>query len=399
MIKLSSIKNNPNNPRTIDKDKLEKLKKSIKAFERMLELRPMVVDENNVLLGGNMRKRALKELGYTEIPENWVVKASDLTEEQKNEFIIKDNVGFGSWDWETLANEWDAEQLEDWGLDIPGFDSEEQHLEAEEDDYQQPEQMQVDVVLGDLIEFVCEDGRVHRLLCGDSTDSDAVARLMNKEKADMVFTDPPYGYNYESNYYKSGNPFGKIENDDKILNFMPNVELFTLDNAAIFVCTSFQVVDEWVKLIKDYFKYKNLIVWKKNNWSMGDLKGAFAGQHELIIFSHKGRVELKAKRETDIWEFDRQAAQVHPTQKPVKLISYAIKNTCNNKANILDLFGGSGSTMVAAHQTQRTAFLMELDEKYCQVIIDRMQALDEGIAVKINGKEYKKEAGGDDVPF
>jgi len=116
-MKLSEIKSNPNNPRVIKDHKFEKLKKSISEFPKMMELRPMVINEDNIVLGGNMRLKALKDLGYKEVPEEWVKRASDLTEEETRRFIIADNVGFGEHDWEMLANEWDTEELEDWGLD------------------------------------------------------------------------------------------------------------------------------------------------------------------------------------------------------------------------------------------------------------------------------------------
>ncbi|NBN88509.1 MAG: hypothetical protein EBV32_05440 [Proteobacteria bacterium] len=119
-VKLSEIKPNPKNPRLIKDEKFKKLVKSIKDFPQMLELRPIVVDENNIILGGNMRYKALKEAGYKEVT---IVRANELTEEQKNEFLIKDNVGFGEWDWDSLANEWDVEKLDDWGLDIPSFNN------------------------------------------------------------------------------------------------------------------------------------------------------------------------------------------------------------------------------------------------------------------------------------
>ena len=122
-IKLSTIKNNPNNPRLVKDDKFSKLCNSLKEFgEKMMPLRPIVIDENNIILGGNMRYKALKEIGFKEVPESWIKQAKNLTEEEKKEFIIKDNVGFGAWDWDTLANEWDSEELEKWGLDIPDFE-------------------------------------------------------------------------------------------------------------------------------------------------------------------------------------------------------------------------------------------------------------------------------------
>jgi hypothetical protein len=120
---LSKIKINPNNPRVIKDDKFEKLKKSIKDFPKMMELRPMVINSDNIVLGGNMRLKALKELGYKEVPDEWVKRAEDLTEDEQRQFIIKDNVGFGEHDWEMLATEWDADELSDWGLDIVGFNA------------------------------------------------------------------------------------------------------------------------------------------------------------------------------------------------------------------------------------------------------------------------------------
>ena len=131
-MKLKDIKPNPNNPRVLRDDKFQKLKQSITEFPKMLSLRPMVIDENNVVLGGNMRLRALQELGFNDIDEAWVKRSSDLTEEEKKRFIIADNVAFGQWDWDTLANDWEVVDLEAWGLDIPQFDTVEE-LEASEE--------------------------------------------------------------------------------------------------------------------------------------------------------------------------------------------------------------------------------------------------------------------------
>jgi ParB-like chromosome segregation protein Spo0J len=129
-MKLKDIKPNPNNPRVLRDDKFQKLKQSITEFPKMLSLRPMVIDENNVVLGGNMRLRALQELGFNDIDEAWVKRSSDLTEEEKKRFIIADNVAFGEWDWDTLANDWEVVDLEAWGLDIPQFDTvEEEEVE------------------------------------------------------------------------------------------------------------------------------------------------------------------------------------------------------------------------------------------------------------------------------
>ena len=188
IVKISEVKPHPKNPRLIKDDKFKKLVKSIQEFPDMLNKRPLITftdtDGKYVVLGGNMRLKACKEIGLKEIP---IILADEWTEEQKAEFLIKDNVGFGEWDWDSLANEWDVEKLEDWGWDMP-IDLSVEELEAEEDNYEIPNEINTDIVIGDLFEI-----GEHRLLCGDGTDSDQVAKLMNGQKADMVFTDPPYG--------------------------------------------------------------------------------------------------------------------------------------------------------------------------------------------------------------
>lgn len=226
-VKLSEVKSNPNNPRVIKDDKFKKLVKSIKDFPKMMELRPMVINKDNIVLGGNMRLKALKDLGYKEIPGEWIKRAEDLTEDEQRQFIIKDNIGFGEHDWEMLQAEWDLSELEEWGLDIPEWDNE-KVLEAEEDDFDVPEGgIETDIVLGDLFEI-----GEHRLLCGDSTDSDQVAKLMNGEKADMVFTDPPYGVSYTGGHNKKqrvGIKSDEFQNED-----LSNLFQDSINNACIF---------------------------------------------------------------------------------------------------------------------------------------------------------------------
>lgn len=258
-----------------------------------------------------------------------------------------------------------------------------------------------ELVIGDTLEPQCDEDEVgespaepttklgdvyklgrHRLMCGDSTSIDAVEKLMNGQKADMVFTDPPYGYKYESNHQDKHK---MLENDDKILDFLPCAFAVTKDNAAIYLCASHQTAHQWRPLIDQHFTHKNLIVWKKNNWSMGDLAGAFAGQHELIFFAHKGRVELRGDRSRDVWEFDRDPPKDHPTQKPVDLVEFAISKTSDKGSAVLDLFGGSGTTLIAAEKTARNAFMMELDPKYCDVIVARWEKYTGKKAELVNG--------------
>jgi DNA modification methylase len=377
LIKLNEIKSNPNNPRIIKDVKFKKLVNSIKEFPEMLEKRPIVVDENYMVLGGNMRTKACKQAGLKEV---WVDIAKGWSDEQKEEFIIKDNSGFGEWDWDMLANEWDVDKLNDWGLDLPPMFDE--VLEAEEDDYTEPDNMQVDVVLGDLIEI-----GEHRLLCGDSTDSDQVAKLMNGEKADMVFTDPPYGISYDSKDSKHD----IILNDDTfLLEWMP--QILEHSKGFIFMWTSYQVVGKWIELTKEYFgDITNMIIWSKGGGGLGDLYKRFSTDFEIALVWNRGET-LKGKRIGSVWDIKKDfgGSYMHPTQKPIKLMSEGILN-CSLKNNIvLDVFLGSGSTMVAAHQLKRKCYGMELDPKYCQVIIDRMLKLDSKLSIKINGKEYIK---------
>ena len=377
-VKLTQVKSNPNNPRVIRDEKFAKLKQSIIDFPEMLEKRPLVcftdADGKFVVLGGNMRLKALSDIGAKEIP---IILADDWTAEQRAQFLIKDNVGFGEWDWEQLANEWDAQQLADWGLDLPPMEV--QEIEAEEDNYEMPDEVQTDIVLGDLFEI-----GEHRLLCGDSTDSDQVAKLMNGEKADMVFTDPPYNIDYQ----------GVKDKRDKIANDKMSDEDFTqflydalnVNSDTFYVCCSWQYSHLFRKAMEDLQKpVKAFIVWDKVNPAQHLDK--YFKQHEIILYHGKfgGQKTLRG----DVWQIKRQRNTVHPTMKPIEIIEMALNDNVDKK-NIYDAFLGSGSTMVASHQLKRKCYGMELDPKYCQVIIDRMLKLDPTLEVKRNGQTYNR---------
>ena len=366
MVKLSAIKPNPSNPRLIKDEKFEKLKQSIKAFPQMMELRPMVVDETMTLLGGNMRFKALQDLGYKEVPDNWIKKASELTEEQKKEFIIKDNVGFGEWEWEQLANEWDVEQLTQWGLDIPDYAI--AQPEAMEDDYEIPDTIETDIVLGDLFEI----GQ-HRLLCGDATNPDHINGLMNGVYPDLIHTDPPYGMNavsksgvlkanYKTDILGDDNPDIAKDAFTLIYSLYPNAKQIWW--GANYYCSVLPDSECW-------------LVWDKNNGESDqtDCELAWANFRSVV------RQFTQSSEKTN---------RVHPTQKPVSLVSWIMRRFNLSSKTISDFFGGSGVTMVAAEQMDKRSFLMELDPKYCQVIVDRMLKLDPSIEIKKKKKKYVK---------
>lgn len=352
VVSIGEIKPNSSNPRLIKDDKFKKLVQSLKDFPEMANVRPIVVNQDMVILGGNMRFKAMKEAKWKQVP----VEVVDWDEAKQREFIIKDNVGFGEWDWDDLANNWDAEELDKWGLDVPEFEA--QQEEAVEDDYEMPDEIQTDIVLGDLFEI-----DEHRLLCGDSTDSDAVAKLMNGQKADIL-TDPPYGINANKQTLGTGKKqFHRGEDwDSKVPDFFYLLSIY--QNAIIwggnYFADKLPISNDW-------------LCWHKKNdglsFSEFELAWSNTGKNCRILSHHWGGEN-----------------KLHPTMKPLKVIEWCFDFL--KSEIILDPFLGSGSTMVAAHQLKRKCYGMELEPKYCQVIVDRMLKLDPTLTVKRNGQPY-----------
>jgi DNA modification methylase len=369
--KISDVKLNPNNPRLIKDDKFKKLVQSIKDFPEMLSIRPIVVNKDMIILGGNMRFRACKEAGIKEIP----VIVTDLSEDKQREFLIKDNTSGGEWDWDMLANEWDTDELEAWGLDLPVFDIKDEGT-AEEDNYDVPDTIETDIVLGDLFEI-----GEHRLLCGDSTNLSHVDKLLNNTKADLLFTDPPYNVGFNG---RSGK-FNVIENDDLDTDtFDKFIEEFAQTVHALQIPIKYIWCNwKFYGTLQKHFELNACIVWAKNVFGLGR---GYRHQHEFCFF--EGKLDEGINNESDLWEIKKDHNYVHPTQKPIALSERALNNHKKAKV-ILDLFGGSGSTMVGCHQLNRKSRLMELDPKYCQVILDRMQKLDPSLVIKKNGEQYK----------
>ena len=410
-VKISEVKANPNTPRIIKDEKFRKLVESIKSFPEMLKLRPIVVNDDMIVLGGNMRLKACKEAGLKMVP---IIKAEDLTEDQQREFIIKDNVGFGDWDWEELANNWEAEKLDEWGLDVPDFKVE---PEAEEDDYEVPETITTDIVPGDLFEI-----GDHRLLCGDSTNADDVARLMNGEKAELLFTSPPYS---DMREYNGGKDLSVDNISEFIVTFHEycnyqaiNLGIQRKDNDII------QYWDTYIDKAKAIgYKFLSWNVWHKSSVSVGQQSAFIPIYHEWIFvfgvdFKHINRTwerETKANktkarkvRQADgsmklstigsqqvhkemesVLSTNVELGEIrskHPATFPIELPSEYISAITNIGDIIAEPFTGSGSTMVASHQLGRKCYGMELDPKYCQVIVDRMRKLDPALVIKRNGE-------------
>jgi DNA modification methylase len=383
-INIKKLKPNPANPRTIRDDKFHKLVQSVKDFPQMLEIRPIVVNDQYEVLGGNMRLRACIEAGMKEVT---IIRASELTEDQQRRFIISDNNNFGSWDMDALANEWDAEELQEWGVDLPVFgEGEGGQQEAQEDAYEMPDEIKTDIILGDLFEI-----GPHRLLCGDSTDRESVERLMGGEKADMVFTDPPYGMNYK------GSTFGKdgLSNDgdgewEAVLSgAIKNILLFS-ENALCAICFGTSRLDRFFECAKS-MKFKRILTIYKPNRMAFPWRGWILTSEVICLFENGEPRYNEDNHCHDVYTFDyseRPDKSVdHPTVKPLSIVFDVIRK--GGAGAVLDLFLGSGTTIVAAHQLKRRCFGMELDPKYCQVIIDRILKLDPTLDIKKNGEAYE----------
>jgi hypothetical protein len=319
----------------------------------MLEVRPiafkMAPNGDRVVLGGNMRLRACREAGLVEIP---AIDCSAMTEAQQREFIIKDNVGFGEWDWGLIQAQWP--EAEEWGVEIP--DKFKVMPEAGEDDYVIPEEVTTDIVVGDLFEI-----GPHRMVCGDSTEAGVVERVLNGNKADML-TDPPYGIDINMNMgRRKGQPkkFDDKTWDKSVPDFFYLLELF--DKKIIWGGNYFS---DRLPITKDWLCWYK----KTSGLDFADFELAWSnvGQNARLIEHHwSGEVKL------------------HPTMKPVSVILWCIGYL---KSDILfDPFLGSGTTMVAAHQLNRKCYGIEIDPKYCQIIIDRMRNLDPSIVITKNG--------------
>lgn len=383
------------NARTHSESQIAQIAASIKEFGF---LSPILIAEDNTILAGHGRLAAARKLGLKQVP---CVKESHLTETQRRAYIIADNklsLNAG-WDEDMLAIELSELQGADFDLDLLGFDESElvsifeDDKEVEDDDFDVEEELNKPCFskAGDIWTL----GR-HRLICGDSTKEETYKRLMDGKRANLVVTDPPYNVNYEGSA-------GKIKNDnmntDKFYNFLldafSNMKKVMADDASIYV---FHADTEGLNFRKAFndagFYLSGCCIWKKPSLVLG--RSPYQWQHEPCLYGWKKKGKhqwYSGRKETTIWEFEKPKKNAdHPTMKPIALLAYPISNSSMSNTLILDPFGGSGSTLIACEQTDRSCYTIELDEKFCDVIVKRyieQVGTDKDVSVLRDGKEYQ----------
>ena len=374
LVEISKLIPYINNARTHSKEQITKLRSSLREFGF---INPVIIDNEYNVIAGHGRIEAAKQENITEVP---CVFVEYLTPAQKRAYIIADNrmAMDAGWDEELLKIEIEALQAEAFDIDLTGFEEKEIADLFDIDEEVQEDNFDIDEELSKPT--ITKSGDIwllgnHRLICGDSTKEETYTFLMNGKKANLIVTDPPYNVNYQSNA-------GKIKNDnmnsDKFYQFLfdafSNMEKVMSNEASIYV---FHADTEGLNFRKAFFDagfyLSGTCIWKKQILVLG--RSPYQWQHEPCLFGWKknGKHQWYSDRkQTTIWEFDKpNKSDNHPTMKPIPLIAYTIKNSSMSNCIVLDPFGGSGSTLIACEQTNRVCYTIELDEKYCDVIIKR----------------------------
>jgi DNA modification methylase len=353
------------NSRTHSDAQVAQIAASIKEFGWT---NPILVSGDDSIIAGHGRLMAARKLGMEEVP---VIVLDHLSKSQQRALVIADNqlALNAGWNMDMLKAEIEDLNLENFNLEILGFDEDflDGLLETAPSGGMTDEDAVPEVpetpktVLGDV--WVLGN---HRLMCGDSTSVDAVEKIMDGRKADMVFTDPPYGVNMQ----RSGSIKGDASMEDAeiiISGAISTASIVSKQGASWYFWVGFRAYAFTHMEILKYRKVSNCIVWKKPSIGMG--KGGYRFQHELCVFAG----EVESRSVSDVWEFGRDTSSLHPTMKPVDLVCHGLENSSKSGDEVLDLFGGSGSTLIACEKINRNARLMELDPKYCDVIIKRWQ--------------------------
>lgn len=378
---IDEIKEYENNPRNND-NAVEYVANSIKEFGFKV---PIVIDKNNIIVAGHTRYKASKLIGITEIP---CIIADDLTDEQIKAFRLVDNKSaeYATWDMALLNME--LESLQDFDMEIFDFSIEKDLKGVVDDDYEIELPEEPKSKYGDIYKL----GN-HYLMCGDSTKQEDVDKLMNNELADLVVTDPPYNVNYEGKTEDSLKIMNDHLDNEKFYSFLKqahdNLYSHTKDGGSIYV---FHADTEGFNFRKAFidsgYKLAQCLVWIKNTFVMG--RQDYQWRHEPILYGWKlgaSHYFIDDRTLSTVLEFDKPNRNAeHPTMKPVELVAYLIRNSSKKDNIVLDLFGGSGSTLIACEQLERRAYMMELDPKYCDVIIDRWEKFTNQKAELINGE-------------
>ena len=356
------------NSRTHSDGQVAQIAASIKEFGWT---NPILVDGESGVIAGHGRLLAARKLGQKEVP---VIELAHMTESQKRAYVIADNQLAMNAGWDTTLLSLELADLKEQGfeMDVLGFDPKEldnllepEQVEGLTDEDAVPEApVEPKTKLGDIYQL----GN-HRLMCGDSTSIDAVEKLMDGQKADMVFTDPPYGVDYKG-----------INNDDRggleelLRGSFGNYFATSKSGAACYVFHSDKCADIFHQVFREFFHFSSMIIWAKNSLTLS--RTDYQSQHEPCLYgwmkdgSHSFYGDRK---QVSVWKFDKERVEGHTTPKPVALIERALQNSSKGGDVVSDLFGGSGSTMIACEKLGRQARMMELDPKYCDVIVKRWE--------------------------
>jgi len=399
------------NSRTHSDEQVAQVAASIKEFGWT---NPILIDEKHTIIAGHGRLMAAQRLGFDEVP---TIMLPNLTDAQKRAYVIADNklALNAGWDEEMLAVE--IEELLDQGydLDLTGFGADEIDSLLAEAEKVEEGLTDEDAVPEAPAEPVSKIGDIwvlgrHRVICGDSTQIDTADKLTNKQLVDVVFTDPPYGMSYGGGRAAGSTPkgarvkaHGMIKGDDlqgdSLIRLVKDALTVSVASAkkgaAYYVCFTWRTYSEFEAALEECgLSVSNCIVWDKKSIGLGNAN--YRPQHEFIFYV-KGGDWHGDKSQSDIWQMGRGATTdyVHPTQKPVELIEKALLNSSKAGDTVLDIFGGSGSTLIAAEKTGRNARLVELDEKYVDVIVKRWQDFTGQDAVhEASGKTFNELSNG-----
>lgn len=371
--KIDDLLPSQENPRKISRKAYEALKKSLVDFPEMKQIREIVIDEDSNILAGHQRIYALKDLGYQDV---FVKQMFGLTKKQKREFMIKDNTNSGEWDTDILANSWEVDELKDFGIPDFVFGELDTKAEVKEDDAPEVSNEPAVSQLGEIYQL----GR-HRVMCGDSTDKASVELLMDGVKADLILTDPPYNFasdstNFASDVSKAMKDLSESEWDKGFdtMTVVPILQDIASDNSTTYIFTSHFLFGELFEQYKDWADFTSYNVWSKPNPMPSLAKRHWTWNSELCLYATKGKQVFNfvdGEHNLSVWSVTKKSDGSHPTQKPIELLANIVQHSSSKGQLVADLFLGSGSTLIACEQTDRTCYGMELDPKYVDVIRKR----------------------------